>query len=376
MKFTCNKNILSEAINNVSLAVSPKSTIPALEGILLNCENSSVSLTAFNLELGIIKHINVESSENGKIVLNATLLSNIINKMPSGDISFSSDEKYLTVIESGDTQFTILGFNGDDFPEIPTISEESELCLSKDLFKSTVAQTLFAVSQIEQNPIYTGTLFHVEQNKLTVVSVDGFRLAIRKETLASSLSSNFHFVVPGKTLSELQKILLKTQDQSDEEDSSQIKIRVNQKHAMFEVEGYIVLSRLLEGEFIDYNNAVPKQTKTKIKVNTKDFTNSINRASIIINDKAKSPVKSDIKDGIIEINCETTLGKVSDSISCEFSGEPIKIGFNNKYMVDALKASDSEEVYIEMNGPLSPMKVLPLEGDSFLFLVLPVRLKD
>lgn len=372
MKFTCDKNSLCETINNVILAVASKSTMVALEGILLKCNNNQLTLTGYNLELGIIKSIPVQSTEDGEIIINASLLSNIVNKMPSGEIVFTSDHKLLTVIRCNEVEFTVLGLNAEDYPEIPMINDDKTLSLEQDTFKQMINQTLFAVAQTEQTPVYTGTLFDIEPNMLSVVSVDGYRLAMKKEKI--NFNDSFQFVVPGKTLNEVQKLLAKLS--SDEEEKNQIDIRVSSKHIIFELGGYRVISRLLEGDFLDYKNAIPKDSKTKVKVNTREFIESINRASIIINDRAKSPIKCEFSENIVKLNCETTLGKVQDTFPAEMEGDDVKIGFNNKYMFDALKASECDQVLIEMNGPLSPMKVMPLEGEDFLFLVLPVRLKD
>ncbi|MGI5959706.1 MAG: DNA polymerase III subunit beta [Massiliimalia sp.] len=370
MKFSCDKAALSETINNVILAVASKSTMLSLEGILMKCEGAVLTLTGYNLELGIIKSIPVKGEEDGEIVLNASLLSNIVNKMPAGEISFSSDQRLLTIIRCNDAEFTILGLSAEDYPEIPVINNEKELTLPQDVFRNMIGQTLFAVAQTEQTPIYTGSLFDVEPGLLSVVSVDGYRLAMRKEAIENQ--DTYQFVVPGKTLNEVQKLLAKFNGEQE----NQVSLRVSNKHIIFEVGGYSVISRLLEGEFLDYRNAIPKESKTKVTANTREFLGSINRASIIINDRAKSPIRCEFSGGVVRLNCETTLGKVQDSFQAEMEGADVKIGFNNKYMSDALKASECDEVLIEMNGPLSPMKVLPLEGDSFLFLVLPVRLKD
>lgn len=372
MKFTCDKNLLCETINNVSLAVSFKSTLIALEGILIKCTGQTLTLTGYNLELGIIKSIPVTAEEEGEIILNASLLSNIVNKMPAGNIHFSSDDKLLTVIRCNDAEFTILGLDSEDYPEIPLISNEQELYIKHDLFMNMISQTLFAIAQTDQTPVYTGALFDIKQKMLSVVAVDGYRLAIRKEAI--DVDGDFQFIVPGKTLSEILKLLAKLP--SDDENEILIQIRVSNKHIIFDISGYSIISRLLEGDFLDYNSAIPKQATTVATVNTREFINSINRASIIINDRAKSPIKCEFNSTIIKLYCETTLGKVQDAFEAQVSGDPVKIGFNNKYMADALKASECDQVLIEMSGQLSPMKILPPEGDSFLFLVLPVRLKD
>lgn len=371
MKFSCDKNSLCEAINNVSLAVSTKSTLISLEGILMKCSGNSLTLTGYNLELGITKSISVNGMENGEIVIDASRIASIVNKMPSGEISFTSDSKLLTVIQCANVEFTVLGLSSEDYPEIPTISNDQQFSLEQQDFKDMISQTLFAVAQTEQTPVYTGSLFDLDCGSLSVISVDGYRMAMKKQ--AVSTIETYQFVVPGKTLNEIQKLLAKLSG-DDEED--QIHIRVSNKHIIFEICGYSIISRLLEGDFLDYKNAVPKGYKTRVRVKTRDFLDSINRASIIITERAKSPIRCEFIDHIAKLNCETSLGKLQDSFLVEVEGENLKIGFNNKYMADALKASVCDEVVLEMSGPLSPIKILPVEGDDFLFLVLPIRLKD
>lgn len=370
MKFTCDKSLLAEAINIVCLAVTSKTTIPSLEGILIKCNHQQITLTGYNLELGITKNITAHIQEEGTIILNASLLTNIINKMPNGNITLSTDTQLMTQIQCEDIEFTISGLNAEDYPEIPQINQNQQLLLEQSTFKNMISQTLFAVAQTEQTPIYTGTLFDITPQQLSVVSVDGYRLAMRTEPI--SQTDTYHFIVPGKTLNEIQKILSKLNLDPTED----IQILVSNKHIIFEISEYHIVSRLLEGDFLDYHNAIPKDYKTKVSIETKDFIDSINRASIIINDRTKSPIKCEFFEDIIKLSCETSLGKIQDSFSSRTEGENVKIGFNNKYMLDALRASESDKILLEMNGPLSPIKILPMQGNSFLFLVLPVRLKD
>lgn len=370
MKFSCNKKDLSEAINNVLPAVTTKTTLIALEGILMQCESNSLKITGYNLELGIAKSVEVNSSENGSIILNATLLANIINKMPDGVVSFTTDEKLLTVIECNEVEFTILGLNAEEYPDMPSISNEKEFSISHHLLKNMISQTLFSVAQNDQNPILTGSLFDIKDSILHIVSVDGVRLALRKEKI--NVNDNFNFVVPGRTLGEIVKLLSRL---SIDEEEENLKISVSNKHISFSINGYIIISRLLEGNFLDYETAIPKETQTVITIETKEFLDSINRASIIINERAKSPIRCSFENDNIKLFCETSIGKINDIIKAQIEGPEVKIGFNNRFMADALKASECEKVKLELNGPISPIKIIPIDDDSFLFLVLPVRLK-
>lgn len=386
MKFCCNKKELSEAVNNLLPAVSAKSTLSALEGILLECRGNSLTLSSYNLELGMIKSIEVETEEPGSIILNASLFANIINKMPDGLLSFATNEKLLTVISCQTVEFTILGMSSEEFPEIPKVMDERSFMLPHHLLRNMIAQTLFSISQIDTNPVLTGSLFDIKDSLLRVVSVDGVRLAMRKERV--KVDEDFSFVVPGKTLSEIVKLLSRLAADMDkekekekdgekaEESEEKVCVSVSNRHISFSIGGYILISRLLDGQFLDYENAIPKERQTSVIIEKKQFLESINRASIIINERAKSPVRCTFEESTISIFCETSIGKVNDAISAKITGPDVTIGFNNKYMLDALKASECDTLRLEINGPISPIIILPPEGDDFLFLVLPVRLKS
>lgn len=371
MNFSCEKTVLCEAVNNVSPAVSAKSTLMALECVLLRCRSGKLTVAGYNLELGIIKEVEVDSREDGEIILNARLFGEIINRMPAGTLSLSTDDKLLTIIRGGGAQFTILGMSAGEYPEIPVISEERSFRMPADTLRSMISQTLYAVSQDASTPVLTGTLFEIKNGTLCLVSVDGCRLALRKEPV--SCEENFKFIAPGKTLSELLKLISKF---SGGEEDQEILLKLGSKHIVFECGGYTMLSRLLEGEFIDYNAAIPKEYKTRVVVSAREFAESISRASIIISEKIKNPVKASFADGEVSISCETSVGKVSDTLPVKIEGEPVRIGFNNKFMTDALKAGEQDELVLEINTAFSPIKLLPLEGDHFIFLVMPMRLKD
>ena len=366
MKFTCNLKSLSEAVNNVSLAVSSRTNLQALEGILLDCTGGTLTLTGYNLELGIIKSIEVAQAQDGRIILNAKIYGDILRKMPSDEISIDTDHKFLTIIRGGDAEFTILGTSAEEYPDVPTISDEDGFPMQQNVLRNMISQTLFAVSQNENTPVHTGSLFDLSNGILNVVSVDGYRLALRTEPV--KVDQDFHFVVPGRTLNEVIKLL-------SEEDDKECYIKVSRKHIIFEISGYQIISRLLEGEFLDYRSAIGGESKTKIRISTRAFSASLDRASIIITDRIKRPITARIEEGHITISCMTSLGKVIDTIPAEIEGDDLTIGFNNKYMTDALKATGTDEVMIQANGPFAPMRIVPLSGDHFTFLVLPVRLK-
>jgi DNA polymerase-3 subunit beta len=342
----------------------------ALECLLLDCTGSELSVVGYNLELGITKALPVVIEQPGKLILNARLFADIINKMPDTELTISSDDKLLTIIKGGGAQFTIMGMSAEEYPEIPPVSEERSFTIEAELLRGMIAQTLYAVSQDPATPVLTGTLFEVKDGILYLVSVDGCRLALRREPIAAN--GEFKFVVPGKTLSELLKLTTRFGSEED----AVITVCIGNKHIIFRCMGYRIISRLLEGEFIDYMAAIPKEAKTKITVSVRELMSSINRASIIVNEKIKNPIKALFEENQVSISCETALGKVNDIVPITLSGERVRIGFNNKYMADALKASEQDELLMEINSAFSPIKLLPLEGEDFIFLVMPMRLKD
>ncbi|MBQ8599321.1 MAG: DNA polymerase III subunit beta [Oscillospiraceae bacterium] len=366
MKIVCQKALLVDAVSNVSRAVSGKSPIPALEGILIKASEGEITLVGYDLEIGIITKAEADVRESGQIVIPARLLLDIIRKIPSETISISCDDKQMCMIKGGVSEFTILGIPASDYPELPAVDESSNLVLKQGVLKSMIDQTLFAIATTDSKPVHTGSLFDIKKENITLVSVDGYRLALRKEPFIAD--QDYSFIVPGKTLGEVSKLL--------KEEENEVCMVVSSKHIVFKIDGYQVISRLLEGDFLDYNAAIPKTEKTSIEVSTRLLIEGIERTSLLISDRLKSPLKLNMSDEKIRISCNTTMGKAYDEVDCKIDGDGINMGFNNKYLLDALKASDCDMVKLLVNGPVSPMRVVPLEGESFLFLVLPVRVKN
>ncbi len=366
MKIICQKDTLVEAVSNVSRAVSSKSPVPALEGILIKAADKQISLIGYDLEIGIVTQIDADVKEEGSTVITARLLLDIIRRISSETISISCDDKNLCIIKGGVSEFTIMGIPASDYPELPSVDASSNLVLKQGVLKSMIDQTLFAIATTDSKPVHTGSLFDIKNENITLVSVDGYRLALRKEPFIAD--QNLSFIVPGKTLGEVSKLL--------KEEDEEVSMVVSHKHIIFRIDGYNVISRLLEGDFLDYNAAIPKTEKTSVEVNTRQFIEGIERTSLLISDRLRSPLKLNIVDDKIKISCNTTMGKAYDEVDCKINGDGTNMGFNNKYLLDALKASDCDMVKLQINGPVSPMRVVPLEGESFLFLVLPVRVKN
>ena len=366
MKITCVKQELVAAVTNVQRAVSSKSSLPALEGILLKASGDTVGLCGYDLELGITTSISATVEAEGDIVLSAKLFSDIVRRLPDSTVRIEVDEKFITNITCGVSEFAIVGIPASEYPELPSVSGASPLELTSALLKSMIRQTLFAVGDNDSKPVHTGTLFDLSEGVLRLVSVDGYRLAMRTERVACT--DDFSFVVPGKTLSEVMKLL--------REDEENIHISVGRRHIVFEIGRYSVISRLLGGEFLNYKAAIPPAHNTEVTVQTRSFIDSVERVSLLITDRLKSPVRCIFADGEVKVSCATSIGKANDVFTAPVQGENVEIGFNNRYLLDALRNTDSDEVRVQLKGALSPMKIVPRDGDSFLFLVLPVRLKS
>lgn len=368
MLFTCQQQQLIDAINNVSRAVAVKSSIPVLEGIKLSLiEGSKLELTGYDLELGIVTSIDVITADTGSMVLNAKLFAEIIRKMPSDTISISVDDQMSVEIVSSSAQYRIVAQSADDYPDIPTIYKENAVAIPQNLLKNMVGQTIFAVSTNEAKPILTGELFNIKDNDFELVALDGYRLAVRKEKL--STSTPHYFVVPAKALSEVEKIL-------SFEDTSECVIYQSTKHIIFEVNGYFVISRLLEGDFHDYKNSIPAEHSTEVILKTRLLIQSLERCLLLINDKIKAPVRCRFENDKVKISCSSQIGRLTDEFEADISGRMIEIGFNCRYLLDALKATESDKIRLYMNGDNRPMKIIPIDGDAYTFLVLPVRLKS
>lgn len=366
MKFSCEKILLQSAISTAARAVSPKSSIPALEGILLEA-TGDLHLTGYNLETGIRTIVPAQIEKEGSLVLSARLFGEIVRKLPD-DIVVISTENYIVNIRCGMSEFNIVATAAEDFPELPTVEYQQSFSLAERELGSMLRQTLFAVSDNESRPIHTGALLEVDDTGLTIVAVDGFRLALRHEPLERKESSSFSFVVPGAALSEVEKIC------GDSEDM--ITICQGARHVMFKTGDSILVSRRLEGEFLAWRQAIPRNNTIKIEGETRVLLSSIDRVSLIISDKLKSPLRCIFDDGILKISTKTAIGDAADQCRINGDGGGLEIGFNNKYLMDALKAAPAEQVRMELSSGVSPCVILPAEGEErFLYMVLPVRLK-
>lgn len=365
MKFTCNTQLMNQNILSVLLAVAPKSSLLALEGILVRAAGQEVTLVGYNLDMGITAALSARVEQEGEVIIPAKVFSDIVRRLDSDEMTISSDERSLVQIEAGVSQFTILGMAAEDYPELPSVGEAPGFTMPADKLASMIDMTRYAIATTDTKPVQTGCLFELEDGCLTVVAVDGFRLALRRETV--NHTEKLRFIVPGKTLGEVLKLMGEEGD---------VTVEVSSKHILFDMGSCTLIARLLEGEFLDYEAAIPRDSNTTVVVNTRALANSIERTSLLISDRLKSPLRVTFTDSIIKMSSSTSIGKAYDECCCSTTGNELEMGFNNRFFLDALRNTDCDMVRLELSGALSPMKVLPLEGESFLFLVLPMRLRS
>lgn len=366
MRFSCQKSVLGDAVSVCGHAVSSKSSTQILEGLLIQA-GEQVAISGYNYKIGIKQTFDASVYETGAVVINARLFSDIIRKMPEEIIEISVGEKLMVTIKCRSSQFNIIGSPADEYPELPEISKSAGISVPASLLKTMINGTVFAVSDNENKPIHTGTLFEVGGATLTLVSVDGYRLAVRKEAVTVLSEDAFHFVVPGESLREISRIL----PDSDEACT----IFPDRKQAVFEFDDTLVVTRLLEGEFLNWRAAVPADHPIAVTVDKNQVVQAIERVSLIISERLKNPIHCVFDGPVLKLTCTTSVGRSYDECDIPDCKEKVEIGFNNRYLLDALKACPDEECVIELKGSLSPCNIRPLEGDGFLYMVLPVRLK-
>lgn len=368
MKFSCEKALIQSAIATTSRATAPKSSIPALEGILLEAD-SELRLTGYNLETGIRTVVPAEIREGGSLVLSARLFGDIIRRLPDDIVSIATDG--LTVhIQCGVSEFHIQGIDPEEFPELPAVEPQNALVLSRATLSDMINRTLFAVSNNDGRPILTGSLFEVVGNVLTVVSVDGQRLALRREKLEQAPNHDFSFVVPGMALGEVRGIC------GDGEET--VSITTGARHILFRMGSTLLVTRRLEGEFLNYRQSISWKSDIKLVADVRQLMTSIDRVGLILHENTKNPLRCIVGDGCIYLSSVTAIGNASDQCPVEGSGDDLHIGFNHRFMMDALKAVPAEKAKLLMGTPSTPCIIVPVdepEGEeAFLFMVLPVRM--
>ncbi len=371
MKIVCFRDTILKAINSVVKGVATKTTMPILEGILIQTNDNEIKLTTYDLEIGIEYVMECEVKEQGSTVVNAIMFSEIIRKLPDTEIHISLNEKNLLEIECEGSLYKLATMNPEEFPELPKIEIENSIEVEQNILKNMIRKTIFAVSSEESRPIFTGCLFEIEDNKLTVVSVDGFRLALRSINL-NNQSNNFKAVIPGKTLNEVNKIIT--------DSFETVKIGISKNQALFEMDNCKVVTRILDGEFLNYKNVIPNNWETRIKVNKNSIQNSFERISLIssstVEKEKKYPVKVQVDIGKVTISCTNQTGDAKEELFVSTEGKNLEAGFNPKYFLDSLKVIEDEEVYIEFGTNISPCLIKSIEKNDYTYMILPIRLKE
>lgn len=447
MNIICNRDILNEAVTPALYAVSSKNTIQALDGFLLIADKDSGVLTicGYDLEKGIkvtISGEEIEIKESGKIILNAAKFSSIIRNLPDGDVLIETDENFSVNIKSHKSEFNIHGLDGDTFPLMPELKGDKNFKINRKILKNMIVSTLFAVANNSSRQSLNGALFEIKNNQINVVGVDGNRLALRRSfegisdytsstnsnanTITTETESgienietnesdngengelNLNFIIPGKSLSELLKLI------GDNDELAEIEL--TRKHVIISFDNIIYFSRLIESEFLDYRRTIKNDPRTTVIIDTKNFAESVERASVVMEDKQKALVKLSFKNeeinienkknaGILQITSASSQGKLCDECDIEIFGEELEIGFNHRYLLDALKATREEKIVLKLESPTKSLVILPYNGNNkdngdnnddngnvvniediantmdienskFLYLVLPVRMRD
>lgn len=368
MKIICDTSSFTNICLNVQRSIPAKAVLPHLEGLLIETiDENTVKLTGFDLDIAIMTTVNVIVEEPGAAVINAKIFCDMLRRLPDNKVLITCNEKNICTISSGESEYTLISLNPAEYPELPVITEEKKFSLNAGILKDMIKRTVFAVSADDGKTVHRGVKFEVRPGEIKLVALDGYRLAIRSE-FTDYNGEELTFIVPAKTLYEIIKLA--------ENDDDIIEILKGRRHITFIVNGYSLTSKLLEGEFLDYRSAFPKGKSSTVRVNTKKFMDIIERTSPVITEKARSPIKFIFEDDELNLSTFTALGSFTEKLPVSIDGVRTEIGFNNRFLLDALRSCDTDEVLIELNGSLSPAVIIPPEGESFLYLILPVRIKN
>ncbi len=366
MRFTCEKSMLLNGLNITGRTVAQKSALSVLEGILCRAGNG-LSLTGFNMETAITYQIDADVSDMGTCVLPAKLFSDIIRRLPEGPVTVVVDENYKVSIRAGYASFSISAENAEDYPELPDVGSGKNIMIPQNALKNLISGTIFSVSENQGRPIHTGVKFEVEDTAISAIAVDGFRLARRTYHTENPTGRKLSFVVPAQGLKEVEKILQDTEEQAF--------FTLGEKHILFTLGDATLISRLLEGQFLDWRRVVPTNCPVKLTANVGELTSSIERVGLIVSEKYKSPVRCVFSDQVVLLKTNTTIGAAEDRCSLAGDGKELEIGFNVRYLCDALRAVPSDEVVLELTNGLSPIVLTPVDDkQDFSYMVLPVRI--
>lgn len=366
MKIICKKENLIEGITIVQRAVSTRTNYSILEGILLECTDK-FKLTGNNLEIGIEYIVDADILSKGSIIINAKIFGEIIRKLPDSDILLKLENDSTLIIECEKSYFKLNGILPNGYPKIPNVEENNKFEITQKTLKEMIRQTIFAVGIDENKPILMGSLIECNKHEISMVAIDGFRIALRKNS-DKDIKINFSVIVPGKTLNELAKILQST----DEE----IQVYLSDSQILFKFNNFKLTSRLLSGEYINYKDILPKDFEISLRIDKKNLLASLERAVLLATDDKKCPVIFEISKDKVIISSKTSAGTIRDEVSIEGNNSNIEIGFNPKYFIEALKAIDDEKIKISFTSEIGPCIITPVEKDSFKYMILPIKIRE
>ena len=366
MRFTCEKSMLVTALSIAGRTVAQKSALSAIEGILCKAD-SGLSFTGYNMETAIIYEVEAEVTEAGQCILPARLFGDIIRRLPEGPVTVVVDDGFKVSIRAGYASFTISAEGAEDYPELPEVSTGNAIRIPQSALKELIGGTIFSVSENQGRPIHTGVKFEVENDTVSAIAVDGFRLARRTYHTEEPTGRTQAFVVPAQGLKEVEKIL-----QDEDED---VIFTLGGKHILFRMGCATLICRLLEGDFLDWRRVVPTGCPVQLVANVAELTSSLERVGLIVSEKYKSPVRCLFSNQVLQLKTNTTIGVAEDRCSFAGDGKELEIGFNVRYLCDALRAVPSEEVTLELTNGLSPIVMTPVDDKhDYAYMVLPVRI--
>ncbi len=367
MRFTCEKNQLLQGLNIAGRTVSPKSALSVLEGVLCRA-GSGLTLTGYNMETAISYQIDAEVTDGGECVF-PRLFSDIIRRLPEGPVTVVVDDNYHVSIRSGYSLFTICAESADEYPDLPDVGDGHPVRMPQNRLKEMINGTIFAVADNQSRPVQNGVKFEVTRENVTAVAVDGYRLARRTYHPEEPNDREINFVVPASGLKELEKILTDSDDV--------VKFTLGKKHILYQVGDAILICRLLEGDFLDWKKVVPTNCPIKLVTNVYDFASCVDRVGLVVSEKYKSPIRCVFGNQEVQMRTATTIGAAEDRCAYAGDGKELEIGFNVRYMADALRAVPSEEVTLELTNGLSPIVMTPVDDkEDFSYMILPVRIKS
>ena len=368
MRFTCEKNQLVQGLNIAGRTVAQKSSLSVIEGILCQA-GAGLSLTGYNMETAITYTIEADVSDPGQCILPAKLFGDIIRRLPEGPVTVVVDDNFKVSIRSGFASFTISAESAEDYPELPDVNTGKAIRIPQSALKELISGTIFAVSENQGRPIHPGVKFDVKGESVSSIAVDGFRLARRTFHMEESTGRDLSFVVPAAGLKEVEKIL------TDSDDAAAFTL--GSKHILYQIGNATLVCRLLDGEFLDWRRVVPTNCPIQLVAHVSDLASSVERVGLIVSEKYKSPVRCVFSNQVLNMRTNTTIGAAEDRCAIAGDGKELEIGFNVRYLADALKVVPAEEVTLELTNGLSPIVLTPVDDKKdFAYMILPVRIKN